>query len=329
MSKRLHFLALAGFGITLAQAQPTLTLSTNGLMPGQTYTRYYTEYDAPGAGGGQVTWDLSHLDGLEEEQAFCMAPSSHPDGGEFPGATVTRADLFTDQFYRLQTNGQWNVGRAGEGIVIPFTDHKLELPFPCTFGTEWADDFEGSYMDEGQEWFLSGQINGVADGYGTLVMPYGTVNNVLRVHTVDVEMETDGESEYFGIAEVFSYYAVGTPWPLVRLVQITWIFFEEPIEFGYTEWAAPLATGIADDRAPMSMRVWPNPASDATRVMLPEGAGLILEVFDATGRRMQRAEGLRGGAEHLMDLRGYAPGAYSAVVTDTEGARSSVRFVVQ
>lgn len=326
-----HFLLflIAAKTIGTAAAQPTLTANGNGPQAGQAYTRFFHMYEAPGPSGANVTWDFSMLEGMEEEEVTLFSPGDLPNGGSFPEATVAQADLFSNRFIRLQNDALLLVGRGYDDLVVPYDDHKLEMPFPCTFGTEWEDEYGGTYLENGVLWEVAGMILGVADGHGTLEMPYGTVGNVLRVHTVEVEVETEGEVEFTAITELFCYHVPGTPWPLVRLVRITLWLGEEPIEFEFTEWAYPAVTSVPEaSRGPMTLHAWPNPAHDHVRVTLPEGEGLLLELCDGAGRVVRREAGLAGGREHVLDLTGLEGGTYIATTTSQGGERGTVRIMV-
>jgi hypothetical protein len=277
-----------------------------------------------------VVWDFSSLEGIEEELVELMAPASLPSGSAFPLANVVGNDPFALLFQRGQADGLWLLGRDVFGDVIPFDDHKLELPFPCTFGTEWADDFHAFYTIENDDFELEGTINGVADAHGTLLMPCGTVNNVLRVHAVEVSADIfEGEASY-SVLETFSWYTPGTPWPLVQHCQLVFEFFGEPIEIAFTTWSAPLVAGIADQQAELrALKAYPNPAVGTVAIALPEGEDLALAIHNMQGQLVHAQQGLAGGRELRVDLEGLAPGVYLASTQDRAGQGGMVRILVQ
>ena len=66
--------------------------------------------------------------------------------------------------------------------VLNYDDATTLLSLPLTFGsTSQTDNFEGTFEANGITVAESGSITTNADGYGTLQLPFETLNNVLRV----------------------------------------------------------------------------------------------------------------------------------------------------
>lgn len=98
--------------------------------------------------------------------------------------------------------------------------------------------------------------------------------------------------------------------------------FNPPIITNTVSHVVDFSTGVSEASS-RSLRVWPNPASDALNVELPDGAHGAMEVLGPDGRAFQlpmvrRSDGAR------MDIRSLAPGAYVV-----RFAGSATRFMRQ
>lgn len=69
---------------------------------------------------------------------------------------------------------------------VIYTDKREFLKFPITYNDVFNETFSGTFenIGAGQIFDRGGTIEIKSDGYGDLILPYTTVNNVLRVRSV-------------------------------------------------------------------------------------------------------------------------------------------------
>jgi hypothetical protein len=179
-------LILSGI-IFSAIAQPVITQNNIYLIGDQTQIAWCNNATEPGVAGMNVTWDFSDLNEVEELVFDYVEPSSTVFGYQFPDATLCGVDEENYHSFYSLSNGFLTVeGYAGyvEGAVdtlkIVYTDSEQYIPIPFEFGDTHSDVFEGSSEILGFTATIEGELDYEADGYGTLILPNGTYENVIR-----------------------------------------------------------------------------------------------------------------------------------------------------
>ncbi|MBS1769506.1 MAG: T9SS type A sorting domain-containing protein [Acidobacteria bacterium] len=182
-----------------------------------------------------------------------------------------------------------------------------------------------------------GTTSSIADAVGTLIMPYGTVENVLRVTTTSHDSDTflgSGYINYF--IQRQDYYKVGVPRPLVT-------FFDQVgggtavsgnLNGNYGSWLADPALVVREAVSnTIGMDLLPNPAHNrATLVFSSQGGPMELALIDATGRTVHSMKLDRqpmGIAKQELDLAGLPPGLYTIQLAAANGQRGMKKLVVE
>lgn len=180
-------------------AQITLTEATHvpnvGFSAGYVFSSSFSY--SPGPGGANQTWDLSGMSGSSTPFTYISLANSS-QSSYFPNANLveTVAGL-GENYYRKNASecsfeGHYVSGQAR----IVYTDRREFLKFPLNYQDTYNETFAGSVdnLVAGQTFMRSGNIKITADAYGDLILPYGTVSNVLRVMVVN-----DYSDTYLGV----------------------------------------------------------------------------------------------------------------------------------
>lgn len=336
MKKRYAQLAIAALlpvGDAMAQ---TLNQANNAPSVGLSITNYQAGYIDPGSAGAGQTWDLSGLDTGPEVSLTYVTPASTGQASSFPGATIAASDGQGNYgFYVVNSNGQEIAGvySATAMSAIPYQNTSKFLTYPCSYNTSWTDNFSSNYTISGISFTRSGTITGTADGFGTLLMPYGTVTNVLRVRTVedytDVSAVATIEYEFTN----YYYYKPGTATPIAAVYEQISVISGVPQENFYSIWLSGGPVGILETTAnAIGIELYPNPATEQVTVTYStEGGSMQLELMDATGR-LVRSEGITsamGIGQHVLDVNGLPSGLYQVRITATNGQSGVQRLMVQ
>lgn len=91
------------------------------------------------------------------------------------------------------------------------------------------------------------------------------------------------------------------------------------------------SVGIAQENNISSfVNVYPNPAKESLNISMEKGKAAIagIQIMDITGRRILNLEGLNTHQQQIM-LSSFGAGVYFANITNTNGATTSKRFVVE
>lgn len=325
---------LLSLGIaSVSLAQPTLTFNANAPQPGPGHEWRFSTYIAPGQGGSGQVWDFSQLSTDSTAMVSLVDPTTTTFGAQFPTATVAEVSDGSTVFFRTDANGVYMLGYEAEGFPVVYSNEGRFMSFPCTHQTNWNDTYAASFQDEDVEVGISGNITAVADGHGTLVLPSGSVTNVLRVHWTQEE-ETQYDLFTFSTEfDSYLYYVPGRSYPLVQTVTATTTTFGNSIVTQFTQWIDDITTSTPDAAAERAaLDLFPVPASDRLRFSLPahfSGAPLVT-ITDATGRTVRGVDNLRtNGTQGSLDVSVLPAGVYQFIATDELGQRATSRFTVE
>lgn len=314
-------------------AQPTLTQATNAPQAGTSFSFNYGPYVQPGSAGALQTWDLSALTTDSIVEAELVLASATPNGAQFPTADVAEVNDVVTTYYDVTSDGAYFAGSDDGTTVIPNTQMGKFLPFPCTFGSTWSSPQSATFTSEGTDVFRTGFATGEADGYGTLIMPWGTVTNVLRVHWVS---ELRDSTQFFNIDytyDAYLYYVTGQSYPIAELVTATVDLFGSPSTSQFSRWTGEITMGTdGPARSEGRMHAYPNPATDGINIVVTEDMGVnpSVLVLDAAGKLAhQQVLSVAVGSTAPVDLSALVPGTYTLVVVDRKGLRSTAQVVLR
>lgn len=185
MKNRITILVLAIIP-AFSWAQPTVTNAedfTIGTV--LTFQKCEPKGINEGKSGANQTWDFSKLVSLPETTTEWMVlPSSTTHGHLFP--TANQVEKYSDGsfvYVNKTENENYIVGYVDTTSIYPPTDYPDPMLFakrPIKYGMVITDEFvmKGSAA--------KGTVTIEADAYGTLILPNGTHDNVLRVKITEV-----------------------------------------------------------------------------------------------------------------------------------------------
>lgn len=338
---KLHAISLlACLVATLSvQAQPVLDLS-DAPEPEHLLTYRQGNFIALDAAGEDQVWDASTVaDGSGQTTIMFISPAASGFGSQFPSATVATETGGNILFERADANGRYVVGQYivinPLQLIIPYSDEQLVMPYPCTFNTAFTDSFAYAYTVQGTSATGRGQVDYVADGYGTLILPQGPLTNVLKLTGSYVGVETSGTNTFRTEVQEVAFYKPGLPDFVLRSQQIVQYNNGAPAGSGsvlqyldadnFVGMEASAATGDG-------LRAWPVPASDVLRVeykAIP-GSRLQITLIDALGRNVRAMDlDATSAAAAELDVKELPRGLYLLQASDGEGRRAVRQIVVE
>lgn len=322
-----------------AVAQPTLTQSTNGLVPvvgGYGITSFNTNNPAlfygPGEAGADVSYGFWTMPDNGGYDRFIEDVDVTPSSATYPTATVLSTNGGSDTMaYKVDANGIELVGLSTslEGNVA-FSNGAIELPFPCTFGTTWSDPFALSYTAGGFPVTRAGVVNGIADGYGEIALPNMMIAEVLRVKVRKAQTDQTPLGNIYRSYTTYYYYDVNTRYPVMKTSLDTVIAGGgSPAATYLAEWQFGPGTGIADVAADQIVFTpYPNPSNGRVDLGMGQNELRSVEVFSAAGQLVAtEVKPISGMLSSVLDLSSLPSGLYQVKVTSVDG-RTGVRRVV-
>ena len=327
-------LLVVAFGTTMSAlvAQPVVT--ADGAMPflGFSYTEITASsfVDDPQT-GPDVVWDFSGLEaGLQRYITWSAIPNQQQQD-TWPNAEFLRSG--GGGYFSVSPEGVYYHGTQHLLSQLVYQDPELVVKFPMNFGDSWSDEWAGTQTGNGTR---VGKRHALVSGYGTLLTPWGEVNDVLRVDMVDsLVIRIDPTAEpYLLLDTVSQYFKDGYQWWLLEARNSTQVFMGSPAQTLTVKYMDAFSTGLAgvvpSDQD--GLVLFPNPVDDHLYVRIPVSSeNAIVEVLDATGRSVlrERTGGTQDGEAVLQfNVQGLVPGHYTIRSRTDAGSITNRSFVV-
>ncbi|HQV52581.1 MAG: T9SS type A sorting domain-containing protein [Flavobacteriales bacterium] len=328
----LQFATIVGISAT---AQ-TLTSTTNIPVATITYNTGSTLYVEPTPPGPDQTWDFSTLSSPGTGNHGIALASTTNNASSFPTsnwAIHTSGGIY--EYCEVNAAGWFKIGAftSSDNSLAFYDDSEMILSFPCSYNTTWTDEWSGTYGASSAS--RTGTITCVADGYGELVMPYGTVSNVLRVKRTEDYIDQHGNTPYRHIYINHMFYKPGVLVPYVTLSDETiTVYNTVTSHYERTLWLrdAPLQMEEGPFNA-IGIDLYPNPTTNSTKLVYSGvGYSMQLELTDLMGRllRNEQLTNTANGVQiHDLDVSTLPVGIYQLRIYSKDGQQGTKRLIVQ
>lgn len=213
----------------------------------------------PGSSGANVTWSFGNLgpgNTVNYTTATCPEDASC---GTFPAANqVVSASAGAKVFFNKTNTALEQVGEMAGG-TITFSDPMKMLEFPITFNQTFSD----TYLSTTVTGTKSGNITSTIDGYGTLITPKGTYQNVLRQKIVENAIVSSAGTPVQMLITHYYWMKPFTHHYLMTLLSTEVIGLPVPVPPTYVityTTNPPVSVGVREQQlADNSVSVFPNP----------------------------------------------------------------------
>lgn len=328
--------ALLSAGITLlsfaaAHAQTTITASANMPVAGDVYVDHYLSADSVsiGASGASASWNYASLSSSSTDTTRFMTCAATPYCDSFSGTDLASADGGDYSYFYTSGNKLVSLGGYSDGDFIHFIKNMELMRFPLTYNDSYVDTAITPFSTMNLTYLDSNKV----DAYGTLAIPSGTYNNVIRVHTISyhtLSMGTIPVSQ--SVSQSYKWYTPGFHSPLM-LVDMdtagtgTWHVTDAQYYTGPMYSTTAVNNPTAGKTA---MKLFPNPATDNVHIAFSlngqENATLIIS--DLTGRIVNSVSQLSAGANDInLNTADMAAGMYIAQLHTADGVTTQ-KFTV-
>jgi len=332
--KKIYILVLSILSVNAVNAQITLTAANNLPSLGDSFTSnsYDASMTSPGNSGANITWDFSSLISTGTSTGTLVAPSSLSDGANHPIANFASGDANT-QAYLFIDNDEYSIAGAFSNTLgrDVYSDVREVYKFPITFGDSYNEIFTSLTTNMIPQTFnRGGTVTIEADGYGTLIMPYGTVNDVLRIKTTANYSDTLGGLLIATYTDVlYSWFNANTSTTILTHNEFGISGFP-PIFLGSYLDPTSVITSLGDEFVQTSpILVYPNPARDQVTVSLDRTYNqAIVQIIDVTGK-VVKTESINNGTKNVsLELNELDRGVYFVQVLDQNNMISTEKLMV-
>jgi hypothetical protein len=318
-----------------ANAQPTLTEANIIPQVGESYAVTQINFENQGNSGAGVTWNFSNITQAATFNYNYVAPSATPHSATFSSANLVNSFSGSFEFFSATASVYSRVGYVSpQGVVMQYSNPEDFLRFPFTYNSDFTDNFSCTFVNQGITFNRTGTITAEADGYGTLILPGGTLTDVLRLHVVEdytdnyTQQGNPSTIDYY--TEVYVWYKPGIHYPVLAFTEAT-----SDISFNqYGLYYYPSSVGVHDaKRSEVAIAVLPNPADNraALNISLQQQQHAHITLVNSLGQTIALIEDapLQAGLHtYNLQLDAYADGIYFIYVKTNEDV-TGYRLLIQ
>lgn len=286
------FTLLSLLGTAPLSAQ--ITLSADLIHPAGLRLDMYALTDIgtatlPANGAAQV-WDLSSITLSPAGTLDFVAASATPYAASYPAANWAWAQEIIGTgtnivYLDISATGIEIVANNVPGATNAYSDPARIVQFPMAYGSSFVDSYLGTSSNGTPTWTYG--------GYGTLISPLGTFNDVAKTSS------TEGEMLLWNTSPLY---------PLAILNDGTVLFYSLDPDAS--------VGGEASGTQPL---VYPNPVGNTLWVEV--GSGTPWRILDLQGRVLD--QGRTGAATATLDVQRLAAGGYLLELIGTQGTRTA------
>lgn len=330
MNQRVLFLSISLTASLVVAAQPTLTETNNAPQPGDVFPISASSADSIlTSAGAMETYGCWMLLESNNQDILFVDPSATSTSAIVPAAEVLSSDGGADTlFWSSDANGLYLVGERTLA-TFAYSDPVKELAYPCTFGTTWTDNGSATFTVSGFNVVRSVTVTGEGTGYGTLELPSGSVDDVLRV-SVRKQVTDQSFASVVRISNLTYFFVDTVEYPILSLSVDSLIIsggapgvtFSNQWMFGQ---GIVGVDGIA--ASDITFTAYPNPTNDLLTLPVAVNGAATCEVIDAAGRVVLTRTLGASAATHQLPVNGLPAGMYTARIMDADGMRTT-RFQV-
>lgn len=263
-------------------AQPVLSddeLPVAGTM----YAYHDVPYIKPGPPGEGLRWDYTALPVGALLPYQWTTSDVAPGAGAFPEHALVEGIPGEPAYYFLETDSSllW-LGSYSDTALVRFDPPLRPIKFPCSIGMQWSDSGVVAVTGAGRIAMRQVVHTVKADAWGTLVMPYGVVSDVLRLRSELLFVDPKHPDLPVRRELRYDWYCGQTPMPLLSAIERTgWYPPDRILRWLDGSWRE----GEQNLFRPIRLRVFPDPCDDVATIDLPATRAdrTVLQLVDGSG----------------------------------------------
>jgi hypothetical protein len=157
-----------------------------------------------GADGPNQVWDFSGVETLQLSEIWSgnvSSPSNADSYGLFSNANLALVlNNGTVKYWSNHTDKLTAIGQGGDTDILELENPMVWMHYPFTFGSTSGDEASGTLYSSCRDYGWQGSSETQGVGYGTLITPAGTFENVLKIRRItftskhNLEIGIDRES---------------------------------------------------------------------------------------------------------------------------------------
>ena len=316
------YLTLSLFTLSLVSfAQPTLNQSN--MRPEQSTIMNFNSSAAEvdNVAGEDITWDNSNLFGTPEGSYTVVNPLWTPFSKDFNMCNWALENPLTTVFYDTADSAMVYYGGVEGSDVVFYNDPQVYLSFPFTDGDTHTDEFGATFSIEGVTYTRTGSMTATGNGWGSVILPTGTYNNVLRC---DMTESISDESVVINYTLDLTYTTFVSPEVGFWVLQYGEIVYSDDQGndqvIPYTQYLQNIDLVVSENPSRSEdLTVYPNQTQDFITLSNPR-LGQVYQIFGMEGQLI--LAGLVDGQP--INVSGIAAGTYTINIIEKHNIQSTL-----
>lgn len=340
MKKHLLFAALFTAAAGTTQAQITLTTATHMPSAGSAHYMAFNDTSAspvmPSVGANQ-TWNYGNVTPVGFDTVTYFGCTPQANCASFGNANLllgSPADTFY-QYFKTSGNIFQTTGAKTEDFTMRFTDPLDMYRYPLTYNTQFTDVASGTASTPllPIQPTVTARDTVKGTGYGTLITPAGTFQNVLQVRSA-IYVKAVALTQTVLELETITYewFEASSRFPVMTYIytKSSDALSGQTIEVYSGSYRVASPAGVQNVGATENFRLSPNPSTGNTRLEIPAsfGTNATVLITDISGKKVfsQTAE-----KNAIIDINtaDWAKGIYLVRVQSATGEALMQKLSVQ
>ena len=246
-----------------------------------------------GEEGVEVIWDYNWFIGIDEIGLTYQTTNATGLSEVFTSSNYAILNDELGEFYKHGEQKTEKVGLLFQSILIDYDNPQTVLEYPFSYMQSFTDSFVGNFQYQGIDIITHGTTVVTADAYGDLILPYGTIENVLRL-----KYESSGGEDYeiSGMPHQNEFTQTTYAWyseesSIIPLLNIT--FLESDVSTQTTVTYLAQSVGLNEVFADkLDYTIYPNPAKEFTHIdfTLDKAEEVEITLYSLLGAKIKTIE---------------------------------------
>ena len=284
-----------------------------------------------GEEGENVTWDYNWFTGIDQLELTYQTTNATGLSEIFTSSNYALANDDMGEFYNHSNQKTDRVGLLMQSILIDYENPITVLEYPFSYMQSLTDSFVGNYQYQGIDFIINGTTAVTADAFGDLILPYGTIENVMRL-----KYEVSGSEDYevSGMPHQNQYTQTSYAWyteesSLLPLLNISFLESDVSTETSVTYLAQSVGLNeVLAER--INYNIYPNPATEFTHIefTLEHNEEVEITLYSLLGAKIKTIEKdlfMAGKHTRNISIEKLNPGTY--FVSTKIGAKEISRTI--